>query len=132
MWRLQLNTSPFFNEDSRETMHQKQPKTGSWYKNLLLTMFLSMVDTRLCNETIRDLLQIFPTETISKILHWLDLPCLCLCRRVSKTWKVRVNQCLKSVGRLDFVPYESILTEDGLNNVLRYVSNLQVLQLDAC
>ena len=113
-------------------MHQKQPKTGSWYKNLLLTMFLSMVDTRLCNETIRDLLQIFPTETISKILHWLDLPCLCLCRRVSKTWKVRVNQCLKSVGRLDFVPYESILTEDGLNNVLRYVSNLQVLQLDAC
>ena len=100
-----------------------------------------MVDASPCNETIEDqlnyfsrldLLQVFPTEIIFKILHWLDLPCLCSCRRVSRTWKVRVNQYLGSVGRLDFVPYESILTEDGLKNVVRYVSNLQVLHLDAC
>lgn len=95
-------------------------------------MDFSMVDTRLCNETKLDLLQVFPTEIIFKILHRLDLPCLCLCRRVSKTWKVGVNQYLRSVGRLDFVPYESILTEDGLKNVLRYVSCLHILHLDAC
>lgn len=43
-----------------------------------------------------------------------------------------MNEYLGSVVRLDFVPHESILTEDGLKHMLKYVGNLRVLHLDAC
>ena len=79
-----------------------------------------------------DLLQIFPTEIIFKILGWLDLTSLCLCRRLSQKWREQVNEYLGSVICLDFVPYESTLTEDGLKHMLTYVKNLRVLHLDSC
>lgn len=98
-----------------------------------------MMDARLFTQSTesntlsrRDLFQVFPTEIVFKILYWLDLPSLCLFRRVSRTWRRYVKQYLGSVVRLDFVPHESILTEEGLKNVLKYVSNLRVLHLDTC
>lgn len=79
-----------------------------------------------------DLLQIFPTEIIFQIFGWLDLTSLCLCRRLSRKWRGQVNDYLGSVICMDFVPYESILTEDGLKHMLTYVNNLRVLRLDSC
>lgn len=79
-----------------------------------------------------DVLQIFPTEIIFEIFGWLDLTSLCLCRRLSRKWRRRVNEYLGGVICLDFVPYESILTEDGLKHMLSYVKNLRVLHLDSC
>lgn len=79
-----------------------------------------------------DLLQILPTEIIFNILGWLDLTSLCLCRRLSRKWRGRVNGYLGSVNCLDFVPFETMLTEDGLKHMLTYVSNLRVLHLDSC
>ena len=79
-----------------------------------------------------DVLQIFPTEIVFKIFGWLDLTSLCLCRGLSRKWRRHVNEYLGSVMCLDFVPYESILTEDGLKHMLSYVNNLRVLHLDSC
>ena len=79
-----------------------------------------------------DVLHIFPTEIIFEIFGWLDLTSLCLCRRLSRKWRGHVNDYLGSVMCLDFVPYESILTENGLKHVLSYVNNLRVLHLDSC
>ena len=76
--------------------------------------------------------QIFPTEITFKILGLLDVVTLCHCRKLSRKWKDQVNEYLRSVLRLDFVPYESILTEHGLKHLLMYTSNLRVLHLDSC
>ena len=43
-----------------------------------------------------------------------------------------MNRYLTSVIRLDFVPYEAILTESGLKHVLTHANDLQVLHLDSC
>lgn len=79
-----------------------------------------------------DPLKVFPAEIIFKIFCFLELPCLCLCRHLSRTWRTQVNRYFGSVIRLDFVPYESILTDYGLKHMLKYVNSLRVLHLDTC
>ena len=97
------------------------------------------MEDRFCTQTEKylcvsrhDIIEVFPSEITFKILHYLDLPSLCLCRRVSRTWRRRVMEYIGSLVHLDFVPHESFLTEDGLKHVLKYVSNLRVLHLDTC
>lgn len=79
-----------------------------------------------------DLSQIFPTEITFKILGLLDVVAVCQCRQLSRKWRDQVTEYLRTVLCLDFAPYESILTENGLKHLLMYTSNLRVLHLDSC
>ena len=79
-----------------------------------------------------DIVHVFPTEIIFLVFDWLDLESLCLCRSVSRTWRKHVNGYLGSLFCLDFVPHQSVLTEDGLRHMLKSVSNLRVLHVDNC
>lgn len=79
-----------------------------------------------------DLSQIFPTEITFKILGLLYVVAVCQCRQLSRKWRDQVTEYLRTVLCLDFAPYESILTENGLKHLLMYTSNLRVLHLDSC
>ena len=79
-----------------------------------------------------DIVHVFPTEIMFLVFDWLDLESLCLCRSVSRTWRKHVNGYLGCLFRLNFVPHQSVLTENGLRHMLKNVSNLRVLHLDNC
>ena len=77
-----------------------------------------------------DPLHFFPTEIVFKVLCYLDESTLCLCRVACRKWRQSVNEYFRGLSSLDFVPYESNLTDVGLKNILLYVHNLRVLHLD--
>ena len=98
-----------------------------------------MMDDSFCTQTAEsyfssslDIVHVFPTEIMFLVFDWLDLESLCLCRSVSRTWRKHVNGYLGSLFCLDFVPHQSVLTEDGLRHMLKSVSNLRVLHVDNC
>ena len=73
-----------------------------------------------------------PPEIVIRILRFLCLNEICVSRRVSKSWKRSIENYFQHIRFLDCVPFESILTAEGVNGILTCVKNLRELYADTC
>lgn len=73
-----------------------------------------------------------PPEIVFRILRFLPLNEICISRRVSKAWKRTIENYFQHIRFLDCVPFESVLTAEGLKGILACVKNLRELHADTC
>lgn len=73
-----------------------------------------------------------PPEIVFRILRFLSLNEICISRRVSKPWTRTIENYFQHLRILDFVPFESVLTTEGLRGILSHVKNLRELHADTC
>lgn len=84
------------------------------------------------NSLFRDPVLLLPTELMCQIFNWLDIMEVCTCRLVSTKWNRSSAINIKHRKELDFAKYRPIISDDGLNAILKMSRHLTVVRLDEC
>ena len=66
-----------------------------------------------------------------QIFQWLDVEEVCICRLVSTNWNYYATSNLRNRHELDFAN-TPIISDAGLNAILRIARLLKVVRLDEC
>lgn len=84
------------------------------------------------NSLFRDPVLLLPTELVSQIFNWLDIMEVCTCRLVSTRWNRSSVMNIKNRKELNFANYRPIISDNGLNAILKMTRHLTVVRLDEC
>ena len=115
-----------------QTLSQRHTKTGSqilssWIRLVSRWRSWSKMET-LCSDPVL----VLPIELlVRQIFQWLKIMDVCTCRLVSTRWNRIASLNINNRKELNFA-HVPIVSEFGLNSILKITRHLRVVRLDEC